>query len=399
MLKLALLNVSRRKKSVAVSVFVTAVAAAAVVLAASLCMTIRSGLAISEQRMGADIVIYPRQAQISETELLYSGVAQMVYMPADIIDGKLPEESIAAITPQFFLQTLPDAGCCSSDKVERIVGIDPETDFIVSPWFDTDALDNEGMLAGARTFWKTDMNVFMLAQLFHVYGKLPATGSSLDYSVFISLDACRDIAMSRFTQDDYHYFDEDENVDELVTCYLIKLADGVDPADFVATVKENGLDAQIVDVSSTRQGLKEQMSYLSGIILVFTLIIVLLSCLALYAQYYNLICKRQREIGYLRSIGLRRKDIFLLAGGEIALMSGIGGLLGSVIAVLCLNPVITFLQQLMIIPAGGQSLGGSLLWIGAGLVFSLLLGFASAFYPVSRIINMEPALAISEGEL
>ena len=90
MLKLALLNVSRRKKSVAVSVFVTAVAAAAVVLAASLCMTIRSGLAISEQRMGADIVIYPRQAQISETELLYSGVAQMVYMPADIIDGKLP---------------------------------------------------------------------------------------------------------------------------------------------------------------------------------------------------------------------------------------------------------------------------------------------------------------------
>ena len=80
-------------------------------------------------------------------------------------------------------------------------------------------------------------------------------------------------------------------------------------------------------------------------------------------------------------------------------MSGMGGLLGSAIAVLCLNPVITFLQQLMIIPAGGQSLGGSLLWVGAGLVFSLLLGFASAFYPVSRIINMEPAIAISEGEL
>ena len=79
MFKIAMLNVSRRKKSTALTITITAIAVLAVILISSISMCISSGLQISEERMGADVIIYPNSAKIDDTEFLYSGIAQMVY--------------------------------------------------------------------------------------------------------------------------------------------------------------------------------------------------------------------------------------------------------------------------------------------------------------------------------
>ncbi|MBS1348356.1 MAG: hypothetical protein HP052_02645, partial [Firmicutes bacterium] len=168
MFKIAMLNVSRRKKSTALTITITAIAVLAVILISSISMCISSGLQISEERMGADVIIYPNSAKIDDTEFLYSGIAQMVYMDTAVIDNMLPEEDIESITPQFYLQTLPGADCCATDEEFRIVGIDKESDFIVSPWYETQMLENNDMLVGNQGSFQVGMKVLVLGNIFDI---------------------------------------------------------------------------------------------------------------------------------------------------------------------------------------------------------------------------------------
>lgn len=381
------------------TVIVTMIAVFAVILALSLSLSIRSGLEISEQRLGADVVIYPNETEITDTELLYGGVGQMVYMDASVIGGKLPEEDIEAITPQFFLETLPDAGCCSTDDTFRIIGIDPATDFTLSPWYDLSAMEADTMVVGAANALPAGIKIFLLGDFFRIPEKIEVTGTFMDHSAFITMEKARLLAETRFTQEDAPVFKPGEDISDKVTCYLIKLKDGVDPAAFVEAVEAAEMDAQIVSVSAARSALSDQMASLASIILGFALLIVVVSGLALYSQFYTLISRRQREIGYFRSIGLRRGDMFRMIGTEVVLLSGIGGLLGGVAAVLCMEPAVAFLRQLLTIPTGIWSVQIAVLWVAAGLVFALLICLMAAGYPLLKNVNMEPARAISEGEL
>lgn len=400
MFKIAMLNVSRRKKSTALTITITAIAVLAVILISSISMCISSGLQISEERMGADVIIYPNSAKIDDTEFLYSGIAQMVYMDTAVIDNMLPEEDIESITPQFYLQTLPGADCCATDEEFRIVGIDKESDFIVSPWYETQMLENNDMLVGNQGSFQVGMKVLVLGNIFDIVDRIAPTGSSIDQSIFIDIDVARAMAHERFTQDDeYHTFDKGQNLDELVTCYLIKLHDGVSPDDFVEQVKNNGIDAQVASISATRSVLSDQMGNFAKILLAFALIIIILACLALYSQFVNLTAKMQREIGYLRSIGVRKRDVFLMILTQAGMMSAIGGLVGSIIGMLLFGPVISFLQELLVIPVGGWSFGVSVVWVAIGVVFALIICLLASTGPILQSVRMDPTKAISEGEI
>ena len=398
MWKLAILNVSRRKGAAANAVMVTAIAVLAAVLVSLLSISIRSGLEISAMRMGADVIIYPKDAEISDAEFLYSGIAQMVYMDASVIDGMLPEAYIENITPQFFLQTLPDAGCCGTDEEFRIVGIDKESDFIIAPWHNIELLNADDMLIGAHGSWQVDMNVFLLGNVFKIVDRIAETGSAIDESVYIDIHTAREIAAKRFTQEDYPYFDKDEDLESLVTCYLIQLNDQISPEDFVAQVQENGIDAQVASISAARTQLGDQLTNLAKILFVLAAVIVFLAGLALYCQFVNLTDKMQREIGYMRSIGLRKKDVFLTVCLQICMMGGIGGIIGGVLAVLLLNPVIEFLQNVLVLPASRFGFGGSLAAVAFAVILALLISLISAMAPIVKSVRKDPAKAITEGE-
>ncbi|MCR4963826.1 MAG: ABC transporter permease [Firmicutes bacterium] len=397
--KLAILNVSRRKGAAANAVIVTAIAVLAAVLVSLLSMGIRSGLAISAMRMGADVIIYPKDAEISDAEFLYSGIPQMVYMDASVIDGKLPQQYIEHITPQFFLKTLPAASCCATDEEFRIVGIDKESDFIVAPWHNVEMLHAEDMLVGAHNgSLRPNIKVLLLGNTFKVVDKIAETGSAIDQSVFIDIDEARKIAAERFTQDDFHYFEKGQHLDNLVTCYLIKLNDQISPDDFVAAVKDTGIDAQIASISAARSQLSDELNDLAKILFAFTAAIILLGCLALYAQYVNLTGKMQREIGYMRSVGLRKRDVFFSVFLQVCLMGGIGGLIGGVLAVLLLNPAVRFLQEVLVLPVSRLGFGGAVLAVLSGVVLALLISLVSSLAPIVRSVGKDPAKAVTEGE-
>ena len=127
----------------AVVILISVLISAAVLFAMFLLYNgVSDGIDTSEQRMGADIVVVPGEAEelLDETDLLFTGAPATIYMDRDAV-GKISDiKGITGITTQYYTQTLSSA-CCSTGNEQRIIGYDPETDWIIKPWVDSNISD------------------------------------------------------------------------------------------------------------------------------------------------------------------------------------------------------------------------------------------------------------------
>jgi putative ABC transport system permease protein len=106
-------------------------------------------------------------------------------------------------------------------------------------------------------------------------------------------------------------------------------------------IKQLGYGAQ--SVQDTQKFLSQIITVLQGIVTAFGFIAVVASLFGIVNTMYISVLQRTREIGLMKALGMRKKDITKLFRFEAALLGLLGGLLGSVTAVVLgslLNPVI-----------------------------------------------------------
>jgi putative ABC transport system permease protein len=108
-----------------------------------------------------------------------------------------------------------------------------------------------------------------------------------------------------------------------------------------AKIKALGYGAQ--SVQDTQKFLSQIITVLQGIVTAFGFIAVVASLFGIVNTMYISVLQRTREIGLMKALGMRKKDITKLFRFEAALLGLLGGLLGSLAAVIlgtALNPVI-----------------------------------------------------------
>ena len=108
-----------------------------------------------------------------------------------------------------------------------------------------------------------------------------------------------------------------------------------------AKIKALGYGAQ--SVQDTQKFLSQIITVLQGIVTAFGFIAVVASLFGIVNTMYISVLQRTREIGLMKALGMRRKDITKLFRLEAALLGLLGGLLGALSAVVLgtvLNPVI-----------------------------------------------------------
>lgn len=129
---------------------------------------VTQGISLSAERSGADLLVVPADARsyLDEGELLYTGVPVPMYMDEDVMDAIRGLEGVERATAQFFSQTL-NASCCSATDETRLVGINLDDDFIVSPLlpdgFGGQLADDE-VIVGSQVDGIVD-------GVLHIYGK------------------------------------------------------------------------------------------------------------------------------------------------------------------------------------------------------------------------------------
>ena len=126
---------------------------------------------------------------------------------------------------------------------------------------------------------------------------------------------------------------------------------------------------------------------------------LLIAILSLVGRFNALAKERKKEIGLLRAIGLKKGQVFGLIIGETCTMALMGGVLGSALALLCMDPVIEMLKDAFKLSPSVWSASLALLCGIAGIALAGLLGFAAAVTPAWKSASMDPQAAITQGEV
>ena len=400
MLMLIWNNIARRRTQSTLTVTITALTVLVFVMVMGIFQTVNQGLALSRERLGADAILMPKYSNAKGDDLLFTAMPENIYMPIETVEQAKQLDGIAAMCPQFYCQTLA-LGCCDPGEEARIVGYDSDSDFILKPYLDEGAQDgiNDSELIVGHNYEDDDLvgyNYMILGRVFKVVSMLQPTGTGMDSTFFMDWRTAQDMCLEsevlreNWTKRDPH---------DYISVIMIKFEEGVDPDAFVRQVEESGMEAKVLLTGETISSLQSQLEVTMKVMFVLWLASLLIAVLSLIGRFNALAKERKKEIGLLRAIGLKKGQVFSLIIGETCTMALMGGLLGSAVALVCMDPVIEMLKNAFKLSPSVWTTSLALLCGAAGVALAVVLGFASAVTPALKSASMDPQAAITQGEV
>ena len=400
MLMLIWNNIARRRTQSTLTVTITALTVLVFVMVMGIFQTVTQGLALSRERLGADAILMPKYSNAKGDDLLFTAMPENIYMPIETVEQAKQLDGIAAMCPQFYCQTLA-LGCCDPGEEARIVGYDSDSDFILKPYLDEGAQDgiNDSELIVGHNYENDELvgfNYMILGRVFKVVSMLQPTGTGMDSTFFMDIKTAQDMCLEsevlreNWTKRDPH---------DYISVIMIKFEEGVDPNAFVRQVEESGMEAKVLLTGETISSLQSQLEVTMKVMFVLWLASLLIAVLSLIGRFNALAKERKKEIGLLRAIGLKKGQVFGLIIGETCTMALMGGLMGSAIALVCMDPVIEMLKNAFKLSPSVWTTSLALLCGAAGIALAVVLGFASAVTPALKSASMDPQAAITQGEV
>ena len=400
MLMLIWNNIARRRSQSVLTVTITLLTVLVFVMVLGVFQTVNQGLALSRERLGADAVLVPKYSSVEADDLLFTAIPSNIYMPMEVVEQAKELEGAEAMTAQFYCQTLA-LGCCEPGEEVRIIGYDSSTDFILKPYLDEasqSSINQEQLIVGSN-FEDQELvgsNYMILGRVFKVVSMLQPTGTGMDSTIFMDWRTAQDLCLENevlrenWTKKDPH---------DCISVIMVKFAEGTDPQAFVRQVEESGMPAKCLLTGETISSLQSQLEVTMRVMFALWAASLLIAVLSLVGRFNALAKERKKEIGLLRAIGLNKGQVFGLIIGETCTMALMGGLLGSAIALICMDPVIELLKDAFKLSPSVWNTSLALLCGGAGVALALVLGFAAAVSPAWKSASMDPQTAITQGEV
>ena len=399
MLMLIWNNISRRRTQSVLTIAITSMTILVFVLVMGIYQVVTQGLALSRERLGADAILIPKYASATGSDLLFTALPENIYMDNEVLEQAKALEGVASVTPQFYNQTL-DLSCCESGTTRRIVGYDPETDFILTPYLQSEGKQtveaDDVILGNNYPPELIGQNYMLLGKKFLVVNMLQPTGSSMDDIYFMHIDSARQMCL-----DSYQIAREWEGKDPFtkISVIMVKLQPGTDTDAFVKEVEQSGMDCRAVLTGDTISALQRQLEAIMTVMFGLWMASLVIAVMALVGRFNALARERKKEIGLLRAIGLKQGQVFGLIIGETCTMALIGGVLGSIAALLCMKPIMELLREAFMLSPAVWTDSLALLCGGIGVVLAVALGFVSSMTPAWKSAAMDPQTAITQGEV
>ncbi|WP_378953661.1 ABC transporter permease [Pelosinus sp. sgz500959] len=386
----------RKLQSFAI-LFSIAIGVAIVLCVSALYNGVSSGMEISKQRMGADLVIIPGGATLEPSLVLFGGAAANTYMNKKDFDAIRSIPGVRRATPQFYTNSLT-ADCHDIGTNNRMIGYDPTTDWIVAPWLKkiqkTELKDNEIILGSKVPTW-TQNKIMVLGTWYDIVAVAEETGTTLDYSLLVSMSEARRVVGKnpQFKP----IWNKQGSPSELISTILVQLDESANVTDIVTKIKEVDY-VQVIVASDIKKRINDQFTILLYLLGGIGLLVVVLSLFQLFARFYTLTVDRQAEWGLYLALGASGKDIASIIVGEAAIValtgSFIGLLLGGGFYKASLLLLVSYQSFPFVDPAWSFFAITSLLLIG---IFSSL-GALAAWLPAYRGSQVDPSTVMTRGE-
>jgi ABC-type antimicrobial peptide transport system permease subunit len=144
------------------------------------------------------------------------------------------------------------------------------------------------------------------------------------------------------------------------------------------------------------RGFEDLLGRLRLALLGLAVVALLLACLGIANTMYTAVLERTKEIGVLKALGARRRDVLLLFVAEAALIGLAGGLVGVVIAIGLARLGNTLVDRLAhsVAGAGIDVFRTDLGVVLAALALAVLLSTVSGLLPAVRAARQDPSRAL-----
>jgi len=350
-------------------------------------------------KLGADLLVIPKDSLVAMKSALLTGEPSAFYMDSKVLDNIRSIKGVKKVSGQIFLTSATGQCCVMGNSF--LIGFDPSDDFTVMPWVDKKAdktFPADGAIIGAMSPWELGDTVKFYGIPLTVWGKLERTGIGLyDNAVFFNIQKARE--MSDYSQ-------KDKSIEPLadlngkISGGLVQLDVGAKiPFITFSILRDNpGLKAVTTGNIST-SARQTTVAVFSGIIALIV-ILVLSNVLMINAIYSAVVNERKRELGIIRAIGATRPDIFKLIIYEAVLTSVMSGFLGMLIGgglLKIFQRSIVFYLRLLNIPFMLPPTEVIGLMAGGAILVALLMGVSGSAYPAVVAVRIDPHETMKQG--
>jgi len=228
-----------------------------------------------------------------------------------------------------------------------------------------------------------------------VAGDLATTGFQyIDNGAYMTMETAREIINNSQANPETALTIKDD----AISAVLVELAPEVLPerAQVFVEYEIEGVEAMSAqDVIGT---VKKQLYVLLQAVFGLGVALWLITLVLIGIVFSMIVNERQREMGLLRSLGAKRRDIFTLITIESMALSLIGGVVGILAGGSVLMVLKGPIKAAFNLPTLWPEPMFIVLAAVTALVMSLLSGVVAVWYPAYRCSRMEPYAAIRRGE-
>jgi len=388
---MALRNLRRRPLRTAILIAALTLMVSALVFALSFVMRVNASIRLTSERLGADLLIVPTGSRGSAEDILVENRATSFYMDRSLVDRVRKIEGVDKVSYQTYLVTL--TGLCCSVPSSMVVAFDQDSDFVVTPWLKKKLgrrLKKGEAIVGSESAFNinlglVEVDAMLFGSVFRMVGVLDKTGTGLDTAVFIS----------------------DENIDDIlkngkmtikagqVSVIFARIKKGEDLYKVMSDIENSIIEVDVVMRRDVNKGLISTLGDISKIFYLTLILSTALSLFLVWAIFTAIANERTREVGIMRALGAKEKDVINVFLVEVLVLGVIGSIIGIMAGTalsLVMAKTFSILKNLPVDLTVLTRVG-----IGAaGLAFGTGVCALGALFPVQRLKKLEPLFVIKQ---
>ena len=391
-------NLARKPGRTTALVLLTAFLAMSVFAGSVVVFSLRRGLDSMENRLGADIIVVPAEAEskASMKNLLLQGTIGTFYMDASAVERVRETEGVWKASAQVFLSSMK-ADCCSV-KVQ-VIGFDPDNDFVVQPWIAESLnrpLGDMEVVVGCRVETDVGSNFRIYDRSCRVVARLASTGTGLDTAVYCNMNTIHSLLQAAEEKGITHKIGSG-NVSDLVSAVYVRVLPGTDVGLVNSRLNGHVRKATSIRTAGMITEVGDSLAGVSKTIAVLIAAVWVLALIILFIAFTMMVNERRRELAVYRLLGMSRRMRSGMVMKETALCSLAGALCGIVLGAVLVFPFSTLIESSLKLPYLTPAAGTIALYAVISVAVTILAGCLAGFRTAFRLSQTDPGTTLREG--